>query len=423
MEAIFSLRGSIRPRHLHYGHIHTPLGEILDEAMAVYLPAPHTYTREDVVELQLHGSLAVVHAVLQLLCELPLTLRPAQPGEFTRRAFENGRLDLSQAEAVMDLIGAESQRAAQSSLLQLQGSISSSIHALIDELTHALASIEAGVDFPEDDWEEEANTAGFASLQAVYARLQALCQSYRNGRLLQDGVRCAIVGRPNVGKSSLLNAAAGFERALVSQEAGTTRDVVEHAISLDGVTLRLFDTAGMRASAQGVESRGMALGQRQIAQADVAIWVADASAALQEDDALALSQLTDLPVLVALNKSDLPAQLTADEVRVACPQAQGVHVCSASTGEGVPALLRAALKAAGVGARHQECITNARHAEVLTRACRLLDASLQAHNDGIPADIAATDAREALRALGEITGQTLDDDVIAQIFSQFCVGK
>lgn len=423
LEAVFDLATPIRPHVLHYGHIHNMDGVALDEAMAVYMPAPHTYTREDVVELQLHGSLAVVHDVLQLLCELPLDLRPAQPGEFTRRAFENGRIDLSQAEAVMDLIGAESQRAAQSSLLQLQGSVSSSIHALIEDLTHALASIEAGVDFPEDDWEEEANALGFAQMQAVYARAEALRASYRGGRLLQDGVRCAIVGRPNVGKSSLLNAAAGFERALVAQEAGTTRDVVEHAISLDGLTLRLFDTAGIRAEAQGVESRGMALGRRQIAQADVAIWVVDASAPLQQDDTLACAQLTDLPVLIALNKSDLPALLTPDEVAAQCPQALSMHRCCASTGEGVQSLLRAALQAAGVAARHQECITNARHAEVLSRACRLLDASLRAHADGIPADIAAADAREALRALGEITGQTLDDDVIARIFAQFCVGK
>lgn len=423
LEAVFDTKASIRPRMLHYGHIRNQDGAMLDEAMAVYMPAPHTYTREDVVELQLHGSLAVVHDVLQLLCELPLGLRPAQPGEFTRRAFENGRIDLSQAEAVMELIGAESQRAAHSSLLQLQGSVSSAVHALIDDLTHALACIEAGVDFPEDDWEEEANAEGFAQLQAVYVRAASLRESYRSGRLLQEGVRCAIVGRPNVGKSSLLNAAAGYERALVAQEAGTTRDVVEHAIALDGVTLRLFDTAGMRAEAQGVESRGMALGQRQIAQADVAIWVVDASMPLQQDDALACAQLSGVPVVIALNKSDLPAHLTAEAVAAQCPQALGVHRCCANTGEGVQALLRAALAAAGVGEQHQECITNARHAEVLSRACTLLHASLQAYADGIPADIAASDAREALRALGEITGQTLDDDVIARIFAQFCVGK
>ena len=415
--------GTLIPRRFTYGTILSEKGACLDEGMAVFLPAPHTYTCEDVAEIQCHGNPALVEEILLMLSRLPLGLRPAQPGEFTRRAFENGRLDLAEAEAVMDVIGAQGAASVRASLAQLRGSISSQIHSWIEQLTHALAAIEAGIDFPEDDWEEEANEQGFAQIQTVCGGVDRLLQTYRGGRIVQNGLRCAIVGKPNVGKSSLFNAAAGFERALVSQEAGTTRDVVEESISIDGVAIRLFDTAGLRLQAQGLEQRGMELGKQQIEMADVALLVLDASLPLDEDDRLAMEQLGDVPCFIALNKGDLPSVLTREDAQAFYPRALGVYTCCAANGQGVAELFRAVLKAVGAEEGQQAVLTNARHAEALTRAKRLLSSALEARQAGMPADIAAMDAREALQALGEITGQTLNEEVVHTIFSTFCVGK
>ena len=383
------------------------------------MPAPDTYTREDIAEVQCHGSSVTTHAILQLLARLPLSLRPAQPGEFTRRAFENGRLDLSEAEAVMSLISSESAQAAKSSLRQLRGTVSNRIRAISDLIVLGMASIEAGIDFPEDDWEAEANENGFALLDQALHGMESLLSSYRSGRLIQNGIRIAIVGRPNVGKSSLLNALAGFERALVSEEAGTTRDVVEQAISFRGIAVRLFDTAGMRSVATPLEKRGMALGSAHLETADMALFIVDGSEPLNEDDAMTASLLSDMPFIAALNKNDLPQVVTEQDVRALCPQAVDVKSLSAQSGEGVEALLDACLDALTLDFEQGDCITNARHADALIRSNTLLSSALSAYRDGLPADIAALDARAAMQALGEITGESLSESVIDMIFFHF----
>jgi tRNA modification GTPase len=414
--------GRIAPRMLTYGHVVD--GEaFVDEAMAVFLPAPQTYTREDVAEIQCHGSPAVIAMVLRLLTHLRIPLRPAEPGEFTRRAFENGRIDLAKAEAVMALLGAEGEQAARASLRELRGAVSRPVADAAARIVQGLAAIEAGIDFPEDDWEAQANEDGFMRLREAQALTAALCESYQRGRLVREGVRIAIIGRPNVGKSSLLNALAGFERALVSDEAGTTRDVVEHAISVDGIAVRLYDTAGMRAAATPLERRGMALGSAHIDTADIAIFIVDGSEPLDDNDAMASSLLQSLPVVAAINKRDLKQVVTDRDVRRLCPQALRVCSLSAQNGEGVEALLRACLSALPLSSEGSDAITSARHYDALTRARDELDRAISAHANGIPADIAALNARAALSALGEITGETLHDDVIDRIFSTFCVGK
>ena len=418
----FPKSGKIVPRMMTYGYIGSK-EEMIDEAMAVYLPAPNTYTREDMVELQCHGSPVVVHAILQRLCALNMDLRSAQPGEFTKRAFENGRLDLSEAEAVMDLLSSESERAAKAALRQLRGSVSARIHGIIERIVLGMASIEAGIDFPEDDWEQEANENGFSLLEEALESIKSLCESYRGGRLIQDGIRIAIVGRPNVGKSSLLNALAGFERALVSEEAGTTRDVVEQAISYQGIAIRLLDTAGMRQNASPLEKRGMDMGSRQLETADIAVFIIDGSEALNEDDAMAASLLKEIPVIAAINKSDLPQIPEEQDVLTLCPQAIGLLSLSAQKNAGVEELLSACLNALDITTEQSECITSARHAQALLDAKELLTAALSAYKKGMPADVAALDARAALRTLGEITGESLSESVIDTIFSTFCVGK
>ncbi len=418
----FPKHDAILPRMMTYGHIRD--GEdVIDEAMAVFFPAPGTYTREDMVELQCHGSPVIAHAILQMLSKIPLNLRPAQPGEFTRRAFESGRLDLSEAEAVMDLLSSESEQASKVALRQLRGSVSSKIHGIIELIVLGMASIEAGIDFPEDDWEQQANEDGFELLQKALAAIQSLGKSYRSGRLIQDGIRIAIVGRPNVGKSSLLNALAGFERALVSEEAGTTRDVVEHAISYRGIAVRLLDTAGMRLKASALEKRGMDMGSRQLETADIAVFIVDGSEPLNEDDIMAASLFSEIPVIAAINKSDLPQILGEKDVLALCPGALKLQNLSAQKGEGVEELLSACLDTLDLSSEQSECITSARHAQALQNAEALLTSAISAYQSGTPADVAALDARAAMRSLGEITGETLSDSVIDTIFSTFCIGK
>lgn len=423
LQALFVPMGAkeLTPRVLQYGRfMHS--GQEIDDGMAIFFRGPHSYTGENSVEFQCHGSLAVVDQLFDALSTLP-DFRPAEPGEFTKRAFLNGKMDLSQAEAVMDLIGSEGIQAARQSLSQLHGTLFSQVDGLCQELTLALAGIEAALDFPEDDWEEAANTEGYEGIEQVLQKITALLNSYQSGRLIKNGVRCALIGRPNAGKSSLLNAAAGFERALVSEQAGTTRDIIEEAIQIDGVVLRLFDTAGIHDEAEGLEARGIDLGLSMLQRCDVAILVLDGSQPLPQEESLLRQALEDHPFVVAVNKHDLPQQAVPEDIRRAWPKAQDVLPCCCRTGEGVKAVLQAALQAAGAQHSEQSLITNARHAACLQRAQRGLANALQAYRAGIPADIAAEDAREALQALGEITGATVSEQVIDEIFATFCVGK
>ena len=423
LQALFVPMGAkeLTPRVLQYGRfMHS--GQEIDDGMAVFFRGPHSYTGENSVEFQCHGSLAVVDQLFDALSTLP-DFRPAEPGEFTKRAFLNGKMDLSQAEAVMDLIGSEGIQAARQSLSQLHGTLFSQVDGLCRDLTLALAGIEAALDFPEDDWEEVANTEGYEGIEQVLQKITALLNSYQSGRLIKNGVRCALIGRPNAGKSSLLNAAAGFERALVSEQAGTTRDIIEEAIQIDGVVLRLFDTAGIHDEAEGLEARGIDLGLSMLQRCDVAILVLDGSQPLPQEESLLRQALEDHPFVVAVNKHDLPQQAVPEDIRRAWPKAQDVLPCCCRTGEGVKAVLQAALQAAGAQHSEQSLITNARHAACLQRAQRGLANALQAYRAGIPADIAAEDAREALQALGEITGATVSEQVIDEIFATFCVGK
>lgn len=412
---------AIVPRMLHYGRFQND-GLEIDDGMAVLFTAPHSYTGEDCVEFHCHGSLAVVQQLLDALGALP-DLRPAGPGEFTKRAFLHGKMDLSQAEAVMDLIGAEGAQAARHSLSQLHGTLFARVGALCQALTLALAGIEAALDFPEDDWEREANEEGFAGICRVHDEVSSLLASYQTGRLVAHGVRCALVGAPNAGKSSLLNAAAGFERALVSETAGTTRDVIEQAIQLDGLVLRLYDTAGIRDDAEGLEARGIDLGLSLVQGCDVAVLVVDGAQPLGAEEATLAQALCERPFVVAVNKNDLPQQAAIDQVRVRWPKAAAVLPCSCETGQGVEAVLRCALEAAGAQHAEQTLITNARHAACLQRAERGLFSALDAYQAGLPADVAAEDARLALTALGEITGDAVSEQVIDEIFATFCVGK
>lgn len=412
--------GALPPRMLCYGHVYDG-DTLVDEAMAVYLPAPKTYTCEDVCEIHTHGSQSVVGIVLEALART--SCRPAAPGEFTRRAYENGRIDLAEAEAVMDIIAAQSRNAAKTSAAQLSGSLSARILDISTNLINAIASLEAALDYPEDEWEQEATAQGIDGMRRAKEQIDALLLSYTAGNIMMHGVRCAIIGKPNAGKSSFLNAAAGFERALVDEAPGTTRDVVDHNIQVDGTAFCLIDTAGLRAGASDVESRGIDMGLKRLANANVCLLVLDASQPLPDDLDYIAEQVGDIPCIGVMNKTDLPAAFTQESLQAAAPFLSHICTCCAVQNEGVYDVLHEAVRICGGSSTEDVTLSNARHYDTLRTASTLLEQTLASIAHGTFADIAVIDAKQALSKIGEITGETASDAVVDAIFAQFCLGK
>lgn len=409
---VFTGRGA--PREMAYGRIVNEAGEPLDQAMAAFFPAPRSYTGEDMAELYLHGGQTTVRRVLALLGR---HARGARPGEFTERAFLNGKLDLAQAEAVMDLINAGAERSANSALAQLTGRLSERIAAVEAQLLDALSGLEAAIDYPEE-LEDDVTSALPGVLAAAEAELAALIGTGLSGRVLREGARVALIGRPNAGKSSLLNALAGAERAIVTQFAGTTRDVLEEAVSMDGIPVTLFDTAGIRAADDPVERIGVERARRAAERADLLLLCFDAAAPLSEEDEALLAETAGRSRLAVCCKGDLPALWEAEALS---PYGIEALAVSAETGEGLAALRRA-IAARIAPAAESALVTNARHIEALQRAAASVsDAEKSA--GGTEPELVATDLREALAALGQITGREASADLIERIFSKFCVGK
>ncbi len=409
---VFTGRGA--PREMAYGRIVNEAGEPLDQVMAAFFPAPRSYTGEDMAELYLHGGQTTVRRVLALLGR---HARGARPGEFTERAFLNGKLDLAQAEAVMDLINAGAERSANSALAQLTGRLSERIAAVEAQLLDALSGLEAAIDYPEE-LEDDVTSALPGVLAATEAELAALIGAGLSGRVLREGARVALIGRPNAGKSSLLNALAGAERAIVTQFAGTTRDVLEEAVSMDGIPVTLFDTAGIRAADDPVERIGVERARRAAERADLLLLCFDAAAPLSEEDEALLAETAGRSRLAVCCKGDLPALWEAEALS---PYGIEALAVSAETGEGLAALRRA-IAASIAPAAESALVTNARHIEALQRAAASVsDAEKSA--GGTEPELVATDLREALAALGQITGREASADLIERIFSKFCVGK
>ncbi len=384
---------------------------VVDDCMAAFFRAPRSYTGEDMAELYCHGGPMTVQKALALLSGLGF--RPAEAGEFTRRAFENGKLDLSQAEAVMDVINASAEKSLKAAVLQLTGSVRSEITALEELLLDALAGIDAAIDYP-DEAEADAVASLPETLARVKSRLAALIDEGRRGRVLRDGLRAVILGRPNVGKSSLLNALLGTDRAIVTPLPGTTRDVLDERTAIDGVPVRLVDTAGIRDGADAAESIGVERARRELRTADLILLVLDSSEPLAQADRELLGETAGTPRILILNKSDLPSALTESEL----PAGPLVRV-SAARGDGIGTLKREILRLAAPAAEEAVSITNERHVALLERAL----AALAEIPSGAELDCVATDVRDALHFLGAITGRTVDAHVIARIFERFCVGK
>ncbi|MBB6052764.1 tRNA uridine-5-carboxymethylaminomethyl(34) synthesis GTPase MnmE [Armatimonas rosea] len=395
------------PRLLKRATVYDPQsGESLDDGLLVHFIGPHSFTGEDVVEFQGHGGMLTLAQVLQAF--LAAGARLARPGEFSERAFHNGKLDLAQAEALADLISARSVAAQRAARRQLDGSLSQEAHRIAAELQEALARLEATIDFPEDVGELVPETVE-APLGRAAQRLERLLAGAAYGRRLTEGLTVALTGAPNVGKSSLLNALAGAERAIVTELAGTTRDILAEELVLAGVPVRVLDTAGLRETDDPVERIGVARARAAVATADVVIVVVDAT----RPEPLALPEQS---FVIAVNKSDL----ASPELERFAPHP--AVAISARTGEGLDALVQAVI-GTSVPASDAPLLTRARHEDALRRAAAQIHDARVTLALGLPAELIAVDTHGALAALGELTGQTTREEIIQGIFSRFCIGK
>ncbi len=420
---LFVLHDDWPPRAVRRVTLRTIGGEAIDDGLAWWAPAPTTFTGEEVVEFTGHGGARVTARSLAAFLEAGC--RPAEPGEFTRRAFLHGRLDLAEAEAVADLIAASTDEALRIARAQLAGGLSERIAALRDETLDTLAHVEAAVDFPDEALHPDGNETIAARFARTADACGRLAETFARGRLYREGATVVLAGRPNVGKSSLLNALAGRERAIVTDEPGTTRDVVEEPLEMGGIPVLLSDTAGIRAVAEDgdvglAEAEGIRRSRAAAAGADLVLFVFDAGAGFGREDARAAEQVAGRPTVVVANKCDLPPAPAGS------PLAEGALPVSARTGAGLDRL-REAIRArlAGTGATESDgvVITRARHRDALARANGFLSTAADAARRGLSPDLIASDARRGLDALGEITGRVTTDDLLGRVFERFCVGK
>ena len=404
-------------RKLIYGNLHSRSGELLDVCLCTISHGPRSYTGENTVEFQCHGSPVMLRAVLEEL--FALGARQAGPGEFTKRAFLNGRMELSSAEAVVDIIDAESIEAAKNAAGQLAGAISAKLSGIYSALTDISSHYHAVLDYPDEDIEDFRLEAYRDHLESALGSLRALLSTFDRGKLMNAGIPAVLAGRPNVGKSSLLNALLGYDRAIVTDVPGTTRDTVEERLRLGSVTLRLTDTAGIRRTEDPVEKLGVERSRAALEGAELVVAVVDGSQELTEEDREILAAAERAKQgLVVLSKSDLPAAFS--EVETGLPTLR----VSAVTGEGLDALRAVVeelfpLPAAPAG----EILTNARQADAVRRAIEYMEAALEAIGQGRTPDIVLTETEGAMAALGELDGRTVREDVTERIFSRFCVGK
>lgn len=403
------------PAHrMMHGHIVDPdSGETIDEVLAVTMPAPNSYTREDVAEIHCHGGEISARRILTLL--LGLSILPAGPGEFTKRAFLNGRVDLSRAEAVMQLIGASSEAAARASVRQLEGGVSGFVKEVSDGLLRLLALIEAGIDFPDEVEETAVAREVTDSVRGILEEIERRCDP-RGARILRQGASIVLAGRPNVGKSSLMNAILRQDRAIVTPIPGTTRDVLTERLTLGGILAELSDTAGQRDTQDPVERIGVDRARVAMDAADVLLIVLDASAPLQPADWELLSQAGDRTILL-LNKCDLPSAFDPGEL----PPGETLRV-SAATGQNMENLLKV-LEDRLSRAAGEDVLTVERHLKLAQTACEALRRALDALDSQVPLDVAALDLKQALSHLSQITAQNPTETLIDEIFSNFCVGK
>ena len=412
---------NVKSHTINYGHI-VDNDKVIDEVLVSVMNGPHSYTGEDVVEINCHGGMIVIRKILEIV--LKNGARTAEPGEFTKRAFLNGRMDLSQAEAVMDVINAKNEFALSSSIEQLNGRVSEKIKSLREKIIYNIAFIESALDDPEhisiDGYSEKLSKI----LEEVNGELSRLINNFDNGRIVKEGVKTVILGKPNAGKSSLLNLLLGEERAIVTDIEGTTRDTLEERINLNGVFLNLIDTAGIRDSEDVVEQIGVNKAKELAEKSDLVIFVADASKELDENDKEIINLIKDKQAIVLLNKSDLGTII--NEKNVSEFDNKPVITFSAKTGDGLDELenkIRDLFYEGKVKYNDELYITNARQKESLINAKNSIEEVIKSVENDMPEDFYSIDLMDAYTYLGQIIGESVEDDLVNEIFSKFCMGK
>lgn len=412
---------SVASHTLNYGHIVDPdKNEILDEVMVGAMRSPKTFTREDIIEINTHGGIAVTNEILQLVIREGARL--AEPGEFTKRAFLNGRVDLTQAEAVMDIIRAKTDKAMNIAVKQLDGSLSDLINNTRQEILNTLAQVEVNIDYPEYDDVEEATTEIIREKTTEFeALLTNLLKTARRGKILREGISTAIIGRPNVGKSSLLNNLLREEKAIVTDIEGTTRDVIEEYVNINGVPLKLVDTAGIRETEDIVERIGVERSRKALKEADLVLLVLNASEPLTDQDRQLLEISQDSNRIILLNKVDLSQQIELDEIpadhiKISVLKNQNINQIE----DRINALF---FENAGLVEQDATYLSNARHISLIEKAVESLQAVNEGLAMGMPVDLLQVDLTRTWEILGEITGDAAPDELITQLFSQFCLGK
>ena len=408
---------------IHYGYIVD--GDItVDQVLVMVMKGPRTFTGEDTVEINCHGGTYVVTRVLDAVLRHG-GVRPAQPGEFTKRAFLNGKMDLSQAEAVGDLISSSNDYALKNSVNQLKGNIRNRINDIRNEIIYQTAFIESALDDPEHYSFEGYNAKLRKNAEEIICELNKLINSYRNGKVFKEGIQTVIVGKPNAGKSSLLNVLAGHERAIVTEIEGTTRDVIEEQINLQGITLNVVDTAGIRQTDDKVEKIGVDKAVDYVENADLVIYVADSSRNLDENDEKILDMIYDKKKIVLLNKSDLEPVVTREMIEEKAGDAPVIEV-SAAEERGISELgdlIKDMFLKGDISFNEEIYITSARQKDALCRALESMKKVIESIDNGMPEDFYSIDLMDAYEALGSITGEEVGDDLINEIFSRFCMGK
>lgn len=408
---------------LVYGHVTDADGTMVDEVLCVYMQAPHSYTAEDVVEIQSHGGIQSLKKILALTYQNGA--RPAEAGEFTKRAFLNGRIDLTQAEAVMDIIRSRSEASIKLAVRQQNGQLAQELRKLRSKMLDVVINLEAVIDYPEEDIEDVTFDTVAGSIANTAAGIENLLAHAHTGKILREGLRTAIVGRPNVGKSSLLNALLKEERAIVSEYAGTTRDVIEEQLLLDGVPLVLADTAGIRKTEDYVEQIGVEKSRRLLQDAELVICVVDGSEGLTAEDEEILQAASEKPCVIIVNKSDLEIDTTLQQLQERFG-IDKVMPLSARTNEGIDrfaAWLKNYVYGSEGTLSDGVYVQNARHEELLRKALQSLQDAQRAAQERLPYDCIVIDVRNVIDLLGEITGDTVQDEIINEIFARFCIGK
>ncbi len=412
-----SLKPTAAPTHtIHYGRIERN-DKVIDEVLVAVMRAPRTFTREDVVEITCHGGLLPVKLILDAV--LAGGARLAEPGEFTKRAFLNGRIDLAQAEAVADLIHARTELALSAANEQLAGKLSQRINQLRDDLIKTLAHVEAHIDFPDEDIAPDTKSQLLQRLDGGVAFMNELLKTANEGQILRRGVRTAIIGRPNAGKSSLLNQLLGHDRAIVSPMPGTTRDTIEETANIRGLPVVFIDTAGLREAGDEIEAEGIRRSRESISRAEIILHVVDGSEPLTPEDEKHLEEVTTGKRLVICNKADLPQRLQlpsgVNSVAVSCVTGRGL--------EDVKDAIRNCIWSGEIKAEMLQVMINSRHQEALRRAHSATERAIEALRTGLTLELVAMDLRIAMNAVGEIVGKTSTEDLLDSIFSQFCLGK